>query len=166
MGGDVTIRMCLTAVCYFNPRPPHGGRLGGVFNPDRSRRDFNPRPPHGGRPLPACQTPNSASFQSTPPAWGATRPGGDFASRSCISIHAPRMGGDNSDSPLTRRQRHFNPRPPHGGRRQSPTRPPPGHRISIHAPRMGGDTVEIVDCVPVEISIHAPRMGGDSASGS
>ena len=60
-----------TTPAHFNPRPPHGGRLGKVilssrlykfqstpssrratFNMDKAEfmgRHFNPRPPHGGR---------------------------------------------------------------------------------------------------------------------
>ena len=33
----------------FNPRPPHGGRLGGLPGVPDPYRYFNPRPPHGGR---------------------------------------------------------------------------------------------------------------------
>jgi hypothetical protein len=35
-------------------------------------------------------------FQSTPPAWGATRSQGDRIAKRVVSIHAPRVGGDYS----------------------------------------------------------------------
>ena len=58
----------------------------------------------------------------------------------CISIHAPREGGD----------------------------PILGIcvllcAISIHAPREGGDGYDIIDATSINIiSIHAPREGGDA----
>ena len=124
-------------------------------------------------------------FQSTPPARGATH---DLQARQqvvCISIHAPREGGDWLGRTASRKALYFNPRPPRGGRhrcyhgtRHDPRdfnpRPPRGGRplnflvyaandmlISIHAPREGGDicTPQILSLL--RISIHAPREGGD-----
>ena len=83
-------------------------------------------------------------FQSTPPARGATadlqhspddvrisihapREGGDVLDDADydiwgISIHAPREGGDPGRRLRWRRARHFNPRPPRGGRLPDPVR--------------------------------------------
>ena len=101
-----------------------------------------------------------------------------------ISIHAPREGGDvkmptipkgilrfQSTPPARgatwrttsrfRCPRHFNPRPPRGGRPHRAPEHPAHHGISIHAPREGGDD-ELGDLITNrEISIHAPREGGD-----
>ena len=55
-------------------------------------------------------------FQSTPPARGATALLVDVVPHPCISIHAPREGGDRNKTALGR---------------STP--------ISIHAPREGGD---------------------------
>ena len=61
---------------------------------------------------------SNTEFQSTPPVWGATKVTNIMADGSiCISIHAPRVGGDGS---LGR-----------GLLRLA--------LISIHAPRVGGD---------------------------
>ena len=80
------------------------------------------------------------TFQSTPPARGATTVLLGTIDHLLISIHAPREGGD--------------PGLGHAGRRRI--------GISIHAPREGGDSV---CCLLVpdnkKISIHAPREGGD-----
>ena len=51
----------------------------------------------------------------------APREGGDLSiydgdRRQLISIHAPREGGDISQAVSFRHRRHFNPRPPRGGR--------------------------------------------------
>ena len=173
--------------CYFNPRPPRGGRqttLKGApedsyisIHAPREGGDgvslflqagvfyFNPRPPRGGRLwVPAC----AAKIRGI--SIHAPREGGDV--RVCvlgvvdaISIHAPREGGD-------------------GRRRTSAA----SSEISIHAPREGGDAARAgCPCEPVgnfnprpprggrqedllalfdslDISIHAPREGGDASS--
>ena len=93
-GGDWTSRAILPIRFYFNPRPPRGGRR--RFCPQvHSDGDFNPRPPRGGRRLPSCANLRRLAFQSTPPARGATSWPQADRSRACISIHAPREGGDN-----------------------------------------------------------------------
>ena len=177
--------MC-TISTYFNPLPPHGGRLHTGVNfvdcflfqstPSAWRETcyflyllyhaehFNPLPPHGGRQWRKCTS-----------VYGCG-----------ISIHSLRMEGD-----LERRQkrtgvRYFNPLPPHGGRQvicvsviivflfQST---PSAWRetcyntlkksiqgISIHSLRMEGDLFSIVlSKSPNCISIHSLRMEGDVA---
>ena len=57
------------------------------------------------------------SFQSTPPARGATEQAGIFGLMFDISIHAPREGGDNEMKEYDPDLYNFNPRPPRGGRR-------------------------------------------------
>ena len=75
----------------------HAPREGGdvIVNGQKlSKINFNPRPPRGGRHRPLSKEKLPISFQSTPPARGATL---CFAPGSChfmISIHAPREGGD------------------------------------------------------------------------
>ena len=59
----------------FNPRPPRGGRQLEEVKPQEPE-DFNPRPPRGGR-----------RHSNTYPFF-----------RFCISIHAPREGGDSKDA--------------------------------------------------------------------
>ena len=56
-------------------------------------------------------------FQSTPPVWGATKLDGYDPALGDISIHAPRVGGDEVMQ----------------------LRTDVAHLISIHAPRVGGD---------------------------
>ncbi len=81
--------------------------------------DFNPRSPYGERPALRSDSVTSAEFQSTLPVWGATRlrladtprrsyfnPRSPYGERrgaflsihdgDCISIHAPRMGSDET----------------------------------------------------------------------
>ena len=55
----------------FNPRSPHGERPAATCT-WRGAAYFNPRSPHGERPFRSTSPPQSAEFQSTLPARGAT----------------------------------------------------------------------------------------------
>ena len=100
-------------------------------------------------------------FQSTAPVWGPTSLVDMAVKDTVISIHGPRVGADRPGQHHAHRRRHFNPRPPCGGR---PAAPPGDQRIrviSIHGPRVGAD-------IPLKhvsgrclISIHGPRVGAD-----
>ena len=133
--GDVTIKI---AGGDFNPRPPRGGRRGGIILapaidrfqstpsarratptpgcPVRSQNHFNPRPPRGGRPRVASTAVWASGFQSTPSARRATpaRPAESHDQR--ISIHALREESDLLRPQPPRLRRNFNPRPPRGER--------------------------------------------------
>ena len=56
-----------------------------------------------------------------------------------ISIHAPRTGSDRWQGLHRRGHHHFNPRSPHGERRDQTGNVPVQSGISIHAPRTGSD---------------------------
>ena len=181
-GGDIDTLACMWTDAYFNPRPPRGGRPQFSLR-TLTRRNFNPRPPRGGRPCksdmidygkhisihapreggdlalrykattssfqstppargatswpPGCWLP--LTFQSTPPARGATNDSPDVSGRYEISIHAPCEGGDSQISTMCWHSADFNPRPPRGGRPGRLRAASPGRVISIHAPREGGD---------------------------
>ena len=81
----------------FNPRPPRGGRRRRIFQ-FRRNPYFNPRPPRGGRPIRTVCSCRVIRFQSTPPARGATYSRDMTLQGIVISIHAPREGGDTSNS--------------------------------------------------------------------
>ena len=78
---------------------------------------FQSTPPARGATLQHFTIHNGGQFQSTPPARGATLSVNHPAFIHCISIHAPREGGDHAcvDDVFTKRW-NFNPRPPRGGR--------------------------------------------------
>ena len=146
----------------FNPRPPCGGRRR-VSPFSQGLYYFNPRPPCGGRPLrqrAGSSSPKSfqstpsvwratsagrscsdmqASFQSTPSVWRATPRDGTAAGQNEISIHALRVEGDYRHIAGGSYLRHFNPRPPCGGRRSPRSGINAQHYISIHALRVEGD---------------------------
>ena len=116
-GGDRPYkRRPKTPLCYFNPRPPRGGRRWPLRR-WTSICYFNPRPPRGGRRDIQDTLYPAKTFQSTPPARGAT-------------AASPGVG---------RSRRHFNPRPPRGGRHGDIQADARRSAISIHAPREGGD---------------------------
>ena len=175
------------AVCYFDPRPPRGGRRSRP--PSRSSRpwNFNPRPPRGGRlrRSSGCSWPGR-HFNPRPPRGGRLVGEDDVtAVFGPISIHAPLAGGDGDSAAAGLAHLYFNPRPPRGGRRAinlpastkvifQSTPPSRGatcailreaadRLISIHAPLAGGDRGGPL-CPPGRcISIHAPLAGGDLA---
>ena len=64
-----------------------------------------------------------------------------------ISIHAPRTGSDLIFLRLRTVNNHFNPRSPHGERRQGLAGGRVLHAISIHAPRTGSDKSRRVQSV-------------------
>ena len=94
MGGDPKRSVPSTAAIGFNPRPPRGGATW------RSLSCW------------LCVL----TFQSTPPAWGATSCRLQSSHCRDVSIHAPRVGGDQHHGHVSR-----------------------DDRVSIHAPRVGGD---------------------------
>ena len=124
---------------------------------------FNPRPPRGGRHGAICRLLHFVqSFQSTPPARGATftvvkGPGLNFA----ISIHAPREGGDGGNAPSGGHCCVFQSTPPARGATYV-IRPYIGYSGFQSTPPARGATISAV-VIPGEdeISIHAPREGGD-----
>ena len=77
---------------------------------------FNPRSPCGERPNQRSGNPKILRFQSTLPVWGATRKKGRWRLHLHISIHAPRVGSDYSQTHLCIFLRYFNPRSPCGER--------------------------------------------------
>ena len=101
---------------YFYPRPPGGGRLGGVGGGFVSCY-FYPRPPGGGRPSPKTAFITSSHFYPRPPGGGRrVERIHNVKERLGISIHALRVEGDLSYLPSQDGSQDFYPRPPGGGR--------------------------------------------------
>ena len=78
-------------------------------------------------------------FQSTLPAWGATRQAVRDSFHRRISIHAPRVGSDLCNLAVDVVDFDFNPRSPRGERPSAFPRVEIRAVISIHAPRVGSD---------------------------
>ena len=138
-GSDATDGRCTTIARHFNPRSPHGERLGviqalygvGPFQstlPARGataaglrRREiclnFNPRSPHGERRIPVSEQMVLEEISIHAPRTGSDGINPFPCGRSSISIHAPRTGSDNALMTAVYSAGHFNPRFPHGERR-------------------------------------------------
>ena len=101
---------------YFNPRSPHGERRAELKETSGDGH-FNPRSPHGERRTTRRSLPTWSRFQPTLPARGATYGTALELSKTVISTHAPRTGSDDSKSFASRVWNDFNPRSPHGERR-------------------------------------------------
>ena len=86
------------------------------------------------------------TFQSTPSAWRETQ---SFQTLFLwcidISIHSLRMEGDYCAVYQVAAGNHFNPLPPHGGRRLQGELTVNTTMISIHSLRMEGDLPQIID---------------------
>ena len=88
----------------------------------------------------------------------------DFATngRILISIHVPRVEDDVYRAAETTTHRHFNPRPPCGGRLHLNRIIVLLMAISIHVPRVEDDQREVKPYEKAEsISIHVPRVEDD-----
>ena len=81
--------------------------------------------------------------------------------RRCISIHAPREGGDSSSRHGSNSCFVFQSTPPARGATVLCQPVFVYWQISIHAPREGGDPAGAPPHPRRYISIHAPREGGD-----
>ena len=80
------------------------------------------------------------AFQSTPPARGATATRYCIPTRTLISIHAPREGGDLMVSRISASIFRFQSTPPARGATEKAAEAFCRSWISIHAPREGGDS--------------------------
>ena len=132
-----------------------------------NRVKFQSTPPARGATAPSTATPAfSSDFNPRPPRGGRLTRLAVFLLQPCISIHAPREGGDAAFRRLGDRFYNFNPRPPRGGRRRIKLNATQAAGISIHAPREGGDKRLFIPSPTQYISIHAPREGGDVLTAS
>ena len=143
---------------YFNPRSPHGERRERAAAPTEKQRFQSTLPARGATFAPVVLDATDR-FQSTLPARGATSAVDFKAVRLHISIHAPRTGSDpgspaerrndyisihaprtGSDARRTRnayQQDNFNPRSPHGERRQGNRLLGGTHRFQSTLPARG-----------------------------
>ena len=147
------------------------------------RYHFNPLPPHGGRHIFKIVTAMFKTFQSTPSAWRETSVPIRRMGTSPISIHSLRMEGDELSQYNFGGIGHFNPLPPHGGRRNLDTGqasiyyfnplPPHGGRpcsctysfivLEFQSTPSAWRETDTMDdlCDFMSISIHSLRMEGD-----
>ena len=143
--------------------PREGGDKAGKLA-GRMNRNFNPRPPRGGRPAMRLLAKYLDTFQSTPPARGATPPVPPPLPAALDFNPRPPRGGRRPDGFTGFRiNRNFNPRPPRGGRRSIAPEVPTRNHFNPRPPRGGRQFPNHGLQYVSRISIHAPREGGDSA---
>ena len=151
----------LPRILSFQSTLPARGATPLFFQHLHRHRDFNPRSPHGERPNYVLTLVEACAFQSTLPARGATRRAGLQPHRVRISIHAPRTGSDRGNPAFRPSYRNFNPRSPHGERRES-GRIRRGCCLFQSTLPARGATTFVVHAQKSNISIHAPRTGSDA----
>ena len=161
--GDVVLNGVRYSAEDFNPLPPHGGRLGEYVHTTTLPLHFNPLPPHGGRPdALGMSYGHYMDFNPLPPHGGRQHLESTGEVTRYISIHSLHTEGDARSSqgrpnsirfqstPSTRRETarsfaltttvsHFNPLPPHGGRRNLQWTETELRSISIHSLHTEGD---------------------------
>ena len=140
MGRDTRPAPLPPRMQYFNPRAPHGARRYGIVQWTYWSRFQSTRPAWGATRA-AQRDGQRARFQSTRPAWGATRVFSLELLPRFISIHAPRMGRDPLEYRHIRRPRHFNPRAPHGARPVSRLNAAASARFQSTRPAWGATTL-------------------------
>ena len=161
--GDLNVSPYVSSRCYFNPRPPHGGRRcciasitsGSRFQPAPPARratnllcpylpvsgNFNPRPPHGGRPaLPRRAQEGHGISTRAPRTEGDEQADGHRVRLMQFQPAPPARRATPRPARLSSSLNYFNPRPPHGGRPVDRRHRSGSLRISTRAPRTEGDT--------------------------
>ena len=118
---------------------PRVGSDGGRGEKQREVGYFNPRSPCGERHHLRRELVPGFLFQSTLPVWGATPPCACAAWTGRISIHAPRVGSDNSQTKSFLFCTVFQSTLPVWGATYASTWLNGRRWISIHAPRVGSD---------------------------
>ena len=131
-----------------------------------SHYNFNPRSPHGERLADSHSRMRRMIFQSTLPARGATRGGGDDVGRvAAISIHAPRTGSDAVADALEAMSEGISIHAPRtGSDTRTAWRTPPRFLFQSTLPARGATTGLSITGSTETISIHAPRTGSDPQS--
>ena len=125
----------------FNPHSPHGERRTAPRICTSASRNFNPRSPHGERRrwCPVCCRKSFSISTHAPRTGSDLRHRVDVGNQVLISTHAPRTGSDRTHPAGQPDRSDFNPRSPHGERRQRFQIKPGNPAISTHAPRTGSD---------------------------
>ena len=153
--GDSYSSQNFSAVLYFYPRPPRGGRPMRIVSFILSTDNFYPRPPRGGRRNKYGSLRSHTTFLSTPSARRATHVAAKEG-RCSVFLSTPSARRATSFIVVCiMPEIYFYPRPPRGGRLLSQLLFLMPFFISIHALREEGDPVAIA--VPNAIFYFYPR---------
>ena len=161
MEGDYCAVYQVAAGNHFNPLPPHGGRpFSGIVLISRPNISIHSLRMEGD--VRNFHAPNRLVISIHSLRMEGDIFGVPISSPSQISIHSLRMEGDVRNRRRNTRNLHFNPLPPHGGRRNVSAN---GKRNCIHfnplPPHGGRHCVFQRFSLDFTISIHSLRMEGD-----
>ena len=117
MGDDPYIRAVYTFLSYFNPRPPHGGRLEYILELFKNKTI-------------SIHVPRMGDDRKNPSR---------LSNKQLISIHVPRMGDDLTQTGYIRRECRISIHVPRMGDDLFHHWTNTATIISIHVPRMGDD---------------------------
>ena len=172
-----------SALLYFNPLPPHGGRLYQKIKPIIQEK-FQSTPSAWRETTTFLKIAGFEIFQSTPSAWRETTATLSAERNVPYFNPLPPHGGRQTNCGESRKQKHFNPLPPHGGRlthchilstsrtfqstpsawRETETHPTQYQsRVYFNPlpPHGGRRRKEKAERKGINISIHSLRMEGD-----
>ena len=138
MGSDIASFYICASFDIFQSTLPHGERPSAYYRQD-IHRNFNPRPPHGERPLSKPIIIPCSTFQSTPPAWGATGCTVTVCSFGSFQSTLPAWGATSWSMRFFPEIRTFQSTLPAWGATFERFGCFVVCRISIHAPHMGSD---------------------------
>ena len=124
-------------------------------------RNFNPRPPRRGRLNCRVKAGRFCCISIHAPREGGDSSGCRHYDPLQISIHAPREGGDVPEGIFPARHFYFNPRPPRRGRPDRCAASSHPGQFQSTPPAKGATRRSVPLCERFTISIHAPREGGD-----
>ena len=142
-GSDTNDFVTFLCVYDISTHAPRTGSDSRAASRASSRQQFQPTLPARGATRPSSRCPSSSAFQPTLPARGATCRDAWRYLTAAISTHAPRTGSDDGRRRTSAAAKDFNPRSPHGERRQPHGANAPQFGISTHAPRTGSDTIPL-----------------------
>ena len=125
---------------------------------------FNPRSPHGERRKQADRKEQLHEFQSTLPAWGATKMYLHVIPENAFQSTLPAWGATMGDDCRRVSLQYFNPRSPHGERRTTLESNIANSIFQSTLPAWGATLQNPINLSTYAISIHAPRMGSDSTA--
>ena len=147
MEGDLKPPIFISFVMTFQSTPSAWRETLYILYHTCNARYFNPLPPHGGRLSFISCVSSTIAFQSTPSAWRETR----FA---CSTIDSrmyfnplPPHGGRRGTFATWGKIRYFNPLPPHGGRPSFARKMPEWYEDFNPLPPHGGRPAAIMQHV-------------------
>ena len=160
MGSDQQEAEKAAASQNFNPRSPHGERQA-VPGASLEEKQFQSTLPAWGATKLHVLLHGAIQFQSTLPAWGATAESGNSITyKSYFNPRSPH-GERRIGRRYRQAYRNFNPRSPHGERPNIFPTSIPSIIFQSTLPAWGATCISGGRHMINVISIHAPRMGSD-----